>query len=318
MLPHRLKAVLLLIFLWSDTSAGPLADSIPGLRTPDSSVSFLVLGDWGRNGSPVQQRVAGKMAEAAEQVGASFVVVTGDNFYDNGVRDTADAQWKTSFENVYTAPSLQVPWYVVLGNHDYHLNPDAQVMYTLKNTRWQMPQRYYSVSVPVYGDTLLFLFIDTDPIEKDFLGRAHDSLKYPENGVALQLEWMEKTLAASRAKWKVVVGHHPPHTGGARRHSSRTRKMRSVLQPLFYRHGVDFYISGHEHHLEYLKPRKGPTHYIISGAGSEARHVGWLKRYRQFAARKKGFALLSIGNSVAQVNFIDQSGRLLFSRQFRK
>jgi len=40
-----------------------------------------------------------------------------------------DPQWQSSFEKVYTASSLQVPWHVVLGNHDYHHDPDAQIAY---------------------------------------------------------------------------------------------------------------------------------------------------------------------------------------------
>lgn len=32
-----------------------------------------------------------------------------------------------SYENVYTAPSLQVPWYVVAGNRDYYGNVTGEV-----------------------------------------------------------------------------------------------------------------------------------------------------------------------------------------------
>ncbi|MEJ0065789.1 MAG: hypothetical protein WDM85_10455 [Caulobacteraceae bacterium] len=34
----------------------------------------------------------------------------------DGVASVNDPKWRTSFEDVYTAPSLQVPWYVALGN----------------------------------------------------------------------------------------------------------------------------------------------------------------------------------------------------------
>ncbi len=59
-----------------------------------------------------------------------FVVAVGDNFYEDGVASVTDPHWQNSFEKVYTAPSLQVPWWAVLGNHDYHGNCDAQIEYT--------------------------------------------------------------------------------------------------------------------------------------------------------------------------------------------
>ena len=46
-----------------------------------------------------------------------FVVSTGDNFYPNGLNSTADSLFNKSFASVYTAMSLQLPWYAVLGNH---------------------------------------------------------------------------------------------------------------------------------------------------------------------------------------------------------
>lgn len=302
----------LTVFISKLAFAVPAADTIPGLTRMDSAVHFLVIGDWGQHGSAPQRKVADAMAEAAAQLGISFVISTGDNFYPAGVSGVADSQWIYSFENVYDAPSLQCKWMAVLGNHDYSLNPQAQVDYTFESDRWFMPARYYDTSIAIGNDSILFVFLDTEPIEKQLRRIPADNIKYFPGYVGQQLTWLKDVLSSSKAKWKIVTGHHPLHTGGSRRHNSRVKKLRKLLQPILYSNHVDLYLSGHEHHLELLKPKKGPTHYVISGAGSETRHVGGLKRYRRFAARKIGFVSISISSQTGMIQFISDKKKLLY------
>ena len=51
------------------------------------------------------------MGRVGEKIGLDFVVSTGDNFYDNGLFSEHDPNFKESFSNIYTAPSLQKQWY---------------------------------------------------------------------------------------------------------------------------------------------------------------------------------------------------------------
>jgi tartrate-resistant acid phosphatase type 5 len=291
--------------------AAPKTDSIPGLVVMDSSIHFLVVGDWGRRGSFSQRKVAAAMSVAGQQLGISFIISTGDNFYPSGVADVKDSHWIYSFEQVYDAPSLQCRWMVVLGNHDYSASPQAEVDYTYKSERWFMPARYYDTTMAIGKDSMLLVFLDTEPIEMQLRGLPADTNKYSPGYVDQQLVWLKKTLGASTAKWKIVVGHHPLHTGGTMRHNTRVIKLRNLLQPIFNTNKVNFYLSGHEHHLEYLKP-KGPTHYIISGTGSSTDHVGWLKRYRRFAARKEGFVSMSVSSKGWVIQFISDKETVLY------
>jgi tartrate-resistant acid phosphatase type 5 len=294
--------------------------SIPGIKKTAKAINFLVIGDWGRNGENYQKEVAAGMGKAAHDLHADFIIATGDNFYPYGVASTADHHWISSYENIYTAQSLHVKWYPVLGNHDYATNPDAQVAYSKISSRWDMPARYYSKQFYINGDTaqsLLIAFIDTDPFEKKMRGQANDSLRYPVGATEAQQAWLEKLLSSSKAKWKMVVGHHPLYTGGWRINSPDTKNMRALLEPVFKKYQVDAYICGHEHHLEYSRPA-GATHYILSGAGSEARPARINPEGGQFVSTEQGFAALSVTASKIVLQFINHRHKVVYETTIEK
>ncbi|MFN4315909.1 MAG: purple acid phosphatase family protein [Chitinophagaceae bacterium] len=291
--------------------------SIKGLQKLDKALHFLVMGDWGRNGENYQKEVAAGMGKAAHDLDASFIVATGDNFYPYGVASTQDYHWISSFETIYTAQSLHVKWYPVLGNHDYASNPDAQVAYSSISSRWTMPARYYAKTFRVGRDSLLMLFMDTDPIEKMQRSVPNDSIKYPVGAVDRQLRWLDSALLHSQARWKMVVGHHPLYTGGWRKNSKDTEALRKLLGPIFEKHRVDAYIAGHEHHLEHIKPA-GATHYIISGAASEARPVTKYPDIGLFAEGTQGFATFSLTENELLIQFIDHRDKIIYRTKIQK
>ncbi len=110
----------------------------------DYTLHFMSIGDWGRNGEYDQLEVAKQMGLWGADHPNNFVISNGDNFYPKGVISEFDPLWHYSFENIYTAHSLQCDWYPVLGNHDYHTDVDAQLRYSKISRRWDMPARYYS------------------------------------------------------------------------------------------------------------------------------------------------------------------------------
>lgn len=52
-----------------------------------------------------------QMGYVGKKLGIDFVISTGDNFYDYGLKGVNDRAFRRSFTNVYTAKSLQKPWY---------------------------------------------------------------------------------------------------------------------------------------------------------------------------------------------------------------
>ena len=83
-----------------------------------------------------------------------------------------------------------------------------------------------------------------------------------------QVEWLQKELAASKARWKIAYMHHPLYSSGER-HGSEI-DLRVLIEPLFLKHGVDVVFAGHDHFYERLKPQKG-IYYITQGGSAKLR-----------------------------------------------
>jgi acid phosphatase len=281
-----------------------------GLAKTEKAASFLVVGDWGRDGAQHQRDVAVQMGKTAKALGSRFVVSVGDNFYDNGVQSVSDPQWQSSYEQVYTDPALQVPWYVALGNHDYRGNPQAQLDYAATSKRWQMPQRYYQVSGSSMGMPQIDVFvIDTSPTVHQYRDKAESVIAHNvgSQDVAAQLAWLDKALASSTVRWKLVVGHHTIRSGGSGH--GETPEMVELVLPILQRRGVTAYLFGHDHDLQHIET--DGLHYIGCGAGSEVRPVSAVKGTK-FCQSRSGFAAVTVSDSGLSLEFKDFTGASLY------
>lgn len=289
------------------------------LKINPKAINFLVMGDWGRNGEDHQKPVANQLGKTAEEASVDFIISTGDNFYPRGVASEYDPLWKYSYEDIYTAFSLQWDWYPVLGNHDYGANPEAQVAYSKISRRWRMPGRYYTKTFPINGDTtqqLMLVFIDTCPfIPYYYSGNGHNV--HDQDSTAQKI-WLEKQLAnpLPSIKWKIVVGHHPMYTGGGRTESQDTRAIRKSLQPLFEKYHVNAYLAGHEHSLQHIGP-VNKVHHFISGAASERTPVKMLPASK-FAKSEYGFMLFTVTAGEILVQTIDYTGNIIYTTTLKK
>jgi len=285
-----------------------LPRSLLAADAKNGGLNFVIIGDWGRNGEKDQVDVATQMAAAAGDIGAQFVISVGDNFYEDGVASVEDPQWQRSFEKVYAAPSLQVPWHVVLGNHDYHGNPDAQIAYSNTSHRWRMPARYFTRTEQIDARTAVdFFFLDTMPMAAFDDDEVHFRGKVPWHDTPKQLAWLEAALAASTAPWKIVIGHHPVYSGG---HHGDTPFLVQHVLPLMAKHGVQAYINGHDHDLQHLQA--GKVNLFCSGAGSKPRTTKETV-HTKFAKGCSGFMAVALQPEQMGVRLIDDQGNLLYT-----
>lgn len=294
-------------------SATAAAASMPlqAARPAAKTAHFLAVGDWGRDGASHQRDVAEQMGRVAQAARSRFVVSVGDNFYDNGVASAQDPQWKSSFEDVYVAPSLQTPWHALLGNHDYRGNPQAQLDYAEHSSRWRMPARYYKVAGGSVGTPHADLFmLDTSPLVHSYRTKVESVIarNVVSQDVPAQLAWLDRELAASRAPWKLVFGHHTIYSGGSTH--GNTPELIAQLKPILERHGVQAYINGHDHDLQHI--RVGTVDYIGTGAGSEVRPVSPIDG-TLFCLSRSGFSHFALSDETLGLVFRDYTGARVYA-----
>ena len=294
---------------------------LPSLKTYPGTISFLVAGDWGRNGEYHQKEVAEQMAKASATLDADFILSVGDNFYPNGVRSTQDPQWISSYEDIYTQHFLNRDWLVALGNHDYQGSIQAQIDYSKISRRWIMPSPYYSKKINIRGGKqILLVVMDTNPFIESYYKKEGDfATNLQQQDTATQRKWLVETLSdtSSAIAWRIVVGHHPLYSGGKRKEHTDTKSFANKFATLFDAYKVDAYLCGHEHDLQIIKQKGAYTTQFLSGAASEVRPsgntIGTL-----FAVSQPGFMTFSVDAKTLHVQVVKSDGSLLYSTSIPK
>lgn len=270
------------------------------------SLNFISVGDWGRGGAEKQREVGLQMGKSAAEIDSKFVISVGDNFYEDGVAGLRDPQWVDSFEKIYAEASLQTPWDVILGNHDYRGDVQAQIEYSNSSHRWRMPARYFTRSEALADGTLIdFIYIDTSPFLKIYHGT---NVRVDDQDTNAQLVWLDGVLGRSQAKWKIVVGHHGVHTvtGGKR----DWQELIAQVKPILIRHGVKVYVNGHDHNFQVLD-RDG-IQWITNGAGSQT-EKGGPAAPGQFTSASHGFMAAEVTAERFAYRLIDETGAVVYT-----
>lgn len=291
----------------------------PVLKTPADSVqlarlnthfSFIIANDLGRNGYYDQKPIAEMMGQVANLTGAGFIAALGDVHHFMGVQSVNDPLWLTNYELTYSHPALMIPWYPVLGNHEYRGNTTAVLDYSKISRRWQMSKRYYSKTIHLSDSTsLLLVFIDTTPlIDKYHNDPMSDASKQNREK---QLNWIDSTLVHSNAKWKIVMGHHPIYAGTLKDEIEQT-DLQKKLKPILVKNNTDLYISGHIHIFQHLKFPDSAIDYIVNSSASLDRPI--IKREGiLFNSAEPGFLVCSPDDSEIKILLIDKNGKIIYS-----
>jgi acid phosphatase len=273
-----------------------------------AALPFVLIGDWGRHGTDFQTDVANQMGATAAAIDSRFTISVGDNFYEYGVTGLDDPYWKTSFEDIYTAESLQSPWKIILGNHDYCGNVQAQLDYSQRSPRWRLPARYYSESITLPdGGRADFFYLDTSPFISYYAGTKVD---IAGQDTRAQAAWLDQSLGNSTAGWKIVIGHHPIYTALTGEGHDQPDLI-ARIDPILRAHNVPIYICGHDHTLQ-STTLKGIT-YVTNGAGSKTYDAGAPGR-PGFVSSNHGFMTVKLSSEKLDFALIDMTGKTLYAQ----
>lgn len=195
-----------------------------------NSVRFAVIGDAG-TGDRVQNETARQIFNYYKRFPFTFAIMLGDNIY--GASRPQDFAKK--FEQPYKLLlDAKVEFDAALGNHD-DPNQKFYKPFNLGGNRYRTFKK----------GNVRFFVLDSNYMD-------------PE-----QVEWLEKELAASGSDWKIAYFHHPLYTSASR---GPEVELRTILEPVFVKYGVDVVFNGHEHIYERIVPQKGIQYFVAGGA----------------------------------------------------
>ena len=249
------------------------------LPLESKSVRFAVIGDSGTGDSP-QFEVARQMEAYREVVDFTFVLMLGDNIYGGDSPGDFARKYEEPYKPLLNAG---VKFYASLGNHD---NPDER-KYKLFNMGGE---RYYSFK----KNDVTFLALDSTYMS-------------PE-----QLSWVERQLRDSNSAWKICYFHHPLYSDG--KFHGPDLDLRSQLNPLFQKYGVNVVLSGHEHVYERLKPENGIYYFVLGNSGQLRYHnLRQSDQMQKGYDTDRGFMLVEIAGDKLYFQTISRTGTTIDS-----
>lgn len=239
------------------------------LPAPHSNIAFrfCAIGDFCDFTGPSERASVDKLAQGmalyADTHPIDFVLGLGDNFYPEGVRSVNDREfqdWYAVF--IKTHRSLQVPWHMVMGNHDmyqlyYSPGSNAQVDFTTHPNNhdryWSMPDRNYSFS----HKGVDFFALDSNGVS----GSVASMIPTEPATTRANIKALADKLEKSRVGLKIVFAHHPMYTKGVGHgRSGDLLRLREFypswspevnraynLEETLIQGDCKIYIAGHEH-----------------------------------------------------------------------
>ncbi|OQR96640.1 calcineurin-like phosphoesterase [Achlya hypogyna] len=249
-----------------------------GVDDASAPLRLLVTGDIGYQNAATLPMMQSEVARGL----VDAVVSVGDYAYNlHSAKGVVGDIFMTEIEPIAAA----VPFMVAMGNHEvkqhfshythrFQLMPANARAVTIQG----IPRRnnwFYSYNVGLVH----FVVINTE---------VYFTKHTDEPAIAArQRAWLEADLLAANrnrtaAPWVIVVGHRPLYCTSDTECDMPASILRDAFEDLFYEHGVDLYLCGHQHNYERMydvyrgtterkeRNMRATTH-ILTGAAGQSR-----------------------------------------------
>lgn len=248
----------------ADDDTARAADGYTALIFPDSQSSDY--SDW--------EGVA--RGAFSRNTDAAFFINMGD-LVDNGEDHTQWQAWLAAVEPL----SAAIPVAPVMGNHE---------CYTID---WQtrLPEAYlHYFAVPDNGSAYFsryYYSFDYGDVHYIVLNTQEDEVaEFKQGLIDEQIEWLRRDVAASQAKWRVVLMHRDVLRYRIHGRPERTEGVEyvgEVFMPIFDELGIDIVFTAHLHTYRNRgrlyagrRAERGPL-YILTGVAGNVRYPGlWI------------------------------------------
>lgn len=258
---------------------------------PQQAHRFAVIGDFGYKEAP--EAATKKIAAQVNQLRSDWLLTVGDNIYQHGQPGYYDDFWFKPY-----APTMaRGPTFPALGNHDIESEAGRWLLeyfHLPRNGPNGLKERHYSFDYANVHVTVIDsnLFVGNDPDELLINTTA---------------DWLEDDLAATEQPWKVVVLHHAFHASPGSRGTEP--RLKSVLEDILERNGVQLVFQGHNHWYERSNPVNG-VHYITTGGGGRSLHRA--SKLNAYTAKLEdevfSFVIVDVEGDTLHLRAIDADG----------
>lgn len=263
-------------------------DLVSAVATPKSKLlqRFAVLADTG-TGSLKQYSVGRALTQYHTKNPFDTILLAGDNIYTNGEFTKIKPVFAIPYQDLL---QRGVKFYASLGNHDVRtMNGDLQVAYPEFNMQGQ---RYYTHG---QGDVRFFVLNTNDIVNPQSPERVK------------QLDWLDRALASSKAKWNIVYGHHNIYSAGV---YEVNKLMEKDVTPILKKHKVRLWINGHDHNYQRSIPIDGTT-YMVCGGGGAGLYPVKPQSWTAFAQSVHSFGIVEVYQDQILLTGVDSSGKAI-------
>jgi predicted MPP superfamily phosphohydrolase len=282
------------------------SQSVSAIALPKEKplLRFGVLADTG-TGSMQQYAVGRALLKHHRERTLDMVLLAGDNIYNGGEFSKIKDNFAIPYKDLLQSG---VKFYACLGNHDARADVCGSDRGEKCAAASSQEIRNEQVNYKPFnmGGKRYYTFKQGDV---QFFATETNSLRNPNSPTRnAQLQWLDRELGKSKAKIKIVFGHHPLYSAG--RYGSDKILIRDV-EPILVKHKVKLWVDGHDHNYQRSNVIKGVTYLVAGGGGAGLYPITTQETFSAYAQSIHSCATVDLYRDRMFISGIDSAGAVI-------